>query len=155
MKHSIESEAALEAEAEPCLARSVAKVLQENPALEAVTFKPDRQTISVATIGNTDVPRLTERLWATVKRAQEADKDRSCLLLAGTGDCHTCEQPLSEREQQKITIRHDAGATGHSDHAAGADLVLFAPGAIDNYRHPESCAFFCAGSRRMATGAWG
>src|SRR5438552_3596992 len=111
MKPIAEPETAREAEAVPCLARSVAKVLHENPALEAVTFKPDRQTISVATIGNTDVPRLTERIRATVERAQAADKDRSCLLLAGMGDCHTCEQPISELEHRKTTNRHDAGAT--------------------------------------------
>src|SRR5882672_5788823 len=111
MKHSIESEAALEAEATLCVARSVAKVLAENPALEAVTFKPDQQTISVATIGNTDVPRLTERIRTSVQRAQAADKEHSCTLLAGEGDCHTCAQPLSEFERQKITIQHDAGAT--------------------------------------------
>src|SRR5215471_8911516 len=111
MKRTAEPEAASQDEVVPCLARSVAKALHENPALEAVTFKPDRQTISVATIGNTDVPRLTEQLRVTVERAQAADKDRSCLLLAGKGDCHTCEQPLSELERQRITIRHDAGAT--------------------------------------------
>src|SRR5882672_6209099 len=101
MKHSIESEAALEAEATLCVARSVAKVLAENPALEAVTFKPDRQTISVATIGKTDVPTLTERIRTTVQRAQEADKEHACTLLEGTGDCHTCGQPLSDLELRK------------------------------------------------------
>ncbi len=106
-----ESETTSEAEPVPCLARSVAKVLTENPALEAVTFQPDHQTISVATIGNTDVPRLTEHIRTTVQRAQEADRDNSCTLLAGTGDCYSCTQPLSDLERQKITIRHDAGAT--------------------------------------------
>src|SRR2546427_664870 len=111
MNRGPESETACEAEPVPCLARSVAKVLTENPALEAVTFQPDRQTISVATIGNTDVPRLTEHIRTTVQRAQEADRDNSCTLLAGTGDCLTCTQPLSELERQKIITRHDAGAT--------------------------------------------
>jgi len=94
-----------------CVARSVVKVLAENPALEAVTFKPDQQTISVATIGNTDVPRLTERIRTSVQRAQAADKEHSCTLLAGEGDCNTCAQPLSDFERQKITIQHDAGST--------------------------------------------
>src|SRR6266849_8536576 len=98
-------------EATLCVARSVVKVLAENPALEAVTFKPDRQTISVATIGNTDVPRLTERIRASVQRAQAADKEHSCTLLAGEGDCHTCAQPLSDLERHKITIQHNAGTT--------------------------------------------
>src|SRR5437879_13266338 len=97
-------EASSDAEATPCVARSVVKVLTENPALEAVTFKPDRQTISVATIGKADVPSLTERIRVTVERAQEADKEHSCTLLEGTGDCHTCAQPLSDQELQKIKI---------------------------------------------------
>lgn len=95
----------------PCLARSVAKVLKANPALEAVSFQPDRQTISVATIGKTDVPRLTADIEATVRRAQEADKDHSCQLLAGVGDCHTCSNPLSGPELEKITVKRDAGTT--------------------------------------------
>src|SRR5437870_12498429 len=111
MNRMPESEPTGEPEPEPCSARPVARVLTENPALEAVTFQPDRQTISVATIGNTDVPRLTEHIRTTVQRAQEADLDNSCTLLAGTGDCHTCTQSLSELELQKITIHHDAGAT--------------------------------------------
>src|SRR5262245_37591551 len=72
-----ESDSTSEIEATPCVARSVLEVLAENPALEAVTFKPDRQTISVATIGKADVPQLTERIRAKVQRAQEA---QSCTL---------------------------------------------------------------------------
>jgi Cd2+/Zn2+-exporting ATPase len=103
-----ESDSTSETEAAPCVARSVLEVLAENPALEAVTFKPDRQTISVATIGKADVPQLTERIRASVQRAQEG---QSCTLLSGTGDCHTCSQPLSDLQNQKITIQHDAGTT--------------------------------------------
>src|SRR3989449_298337 len=111
MSRPPESERISDTEATLCVARSVVKVLAENPALEAVTFKPDRQTISVATIGIADVPSLTERIRTSVQRAQAADKDHSCTLLSGEGDCNTCAQPLSEFERQKITIQHDAGAT--------------------------------------------
>src|SRR5678815_3788730 len=72
-----ESESINAKEAEPCVARSVVEVLAENPALEAVTFKPDQDTISVATIGKADVPQLTERIRASVQRAQEG---QSCTL---------------------------------------------------------------------------
>src|SRR5258706_3761269 len=94
-----------------CLARSVAEVLAENPALEAVTIDQGRQTISVATIGRADVPKLTERISATVRRAQEAAAGPPCNLLAGQGDCQTCAQPLADLEKQKLTIRQDAGTT--------------------------------------------
>ena len=106
-----EPKTALETDPAKCLARSVVDVLAENPALEAVTIDRARQTISVATIGRADVPKLTERISATVRRAQEAAGSSPCNLLAGEGDCQRCAQPLSDLEKQKITIRQDAGAT--------------------------------------------
>ena len=50
------------AESAKCLARSVTDVLAEGPALEAVTFNRQRKTISVATLGQVDVPKITERV---------------------------------------------------------------------------------------------
>src|SRR3954469_7802751 len=90
-----------------CLARSVADVLAECPALEAVTIDRARHTISVATIGRADVPNLTEKVSASVRRAQEAGSGDQCNLLAGQGDCHTCSLPLSELERHKISIHQD------------------------------------------------
>src|SRR5512137_1967291 len=85
-----------------CLARSVAQALAEDPTLEAVTVDQGQHTISVATLGHTDVPQLTERIRATVRRAQEASPDEPCTLLAGEDTCQTCGQPLSDFERQKI-----------------------------------------------------
>src|SRR2546421_3361567 len=106
-----ESDTEKDAGLEKCLARSVVDVLAEEPALEAVTINRARQTISVATLGKTDVPKLTERISATVQRAQQVQGEPPCLLLAGEGDCQTCDRPLSEVERQKITIRRDAETT--------------------------------------------
>ncbi len=110
---SVTTESDTEREADPakCLARSVVDALAEEPALEAVTINRARQTISVATLGKTDVPKLTERISATVQRAQQAQGEPPCNLLAGEGDCQTCDRPLSELERQKITIRRDAETT--------------------------------------------
>jgi Cd2+/Zn2+-exporting ATPase len=94
-----------------CLARSVAQALAEDPTLEAVTVDQAHQTISVATLGKTDVPKLTERISATVRQAQEAGALQPCTLLAGQTNCQTCGQPLSEFERQKITIRQEADTT--------------------------------------------
>ena len=94
-----------------CLARSVAEALVENPTLEAVTVDQAHQTISVATLGKTDVPKLSERISATVQRTQEAGASQPCTLLAGETNCRTCGQPLSDFERQKITIRQDAAST--------------------------------------------
>jgi Cd2+/Zn2+-exporting ATPase len=94
-----------------CVARSVAKAFSQEPTLEAVTIDRNRQTISVATLGKTNIPGITERIRNTIRVAQEADEKEPCLLLEGEGDCRVCAIPLSESERRKITIRHDAGAT--------------------------------------------
>lgn len=94
-----------------CVARSVAKAFSQDPTLEAVTIDRNHHTISVATLGKTNVPEITERIRETIRTAQEADEKHPCLLLEGEGDCRVCTIPLSEAERQKITIRHDAGAT--------------------------------------------
>ena len=67
-----------------CLARSVAKALQEDPSLEAVTIDRARKTISVATIGRTDPPKIAERIAFTLQSAQETQSERGCTLLAGS-----------------------------------------------------------------------
>jgi Cd2+/Zn2+-exporting ATPase len=94
-----------------CLARSVADALAEDPTLEAVTVDQAHHTISVATLGQTDVPKLTERISATVQHAQEAGPLEPCTLLAGETTCQTCGQPLSDFERKKITIRQEADTT--------------------------------------------
>src|SRR5512136_177356 len=87
-----------------CLARSVADALAEDPTLEAVTVDQARHTISVATLGQTDVPKLTARISATIQRAQASDRAQPCTLLAGETTCQTCGQPLSDFERRRISI---------------------------------------------------
>ncbi len=94
-----------------CLARSVAQALAEDPTLEAVTVDQARHTVSVATLGQTDVPKLTARISATIQQAEEHDAVQCCTLLAGETTCQTCGQPLSEFERQKITIHKEAERT--------------------------------------------
>jgi Cd2+/Zn2+-exporting ATPase len=94
-----------------CLARSVAQALAEDPTLEAVTVDQANHTIAVATLGQTDVPKLTERINATIQQAQESDAVQPCTLLAGETTCQTCGQPLSDFERQKITVRQEADTT--------------------------------------------
>ncbi len=91
-----------------CLARSVAEALATNPSLEAVTVDRQQQTISMATLGQTDVSRITAEITETVKRSAAHG---GCNLLAGQDNCGTCGQPLSDFERQRIEIRQAAGAT--------------------------------------------
>ncbi len=89
-----------------CFARAVTAVLAEEPALEAVTIDRAHQKISVATLGRTDVKKLSARITSQFQQAQEAAVGSACGLLSGTGDCLTCETPLTERERQSVRIQH-------------------------------------------------
>jgi len=100
-----------ESEARHCLARSVADTLAEEPGLEAVTIDRAHQKISVATLGRTDVEKITARISRELQSAQAASAGRHCNLLEGKNDCATCDLPLSEAERKKIVIRTDGDAT--------------------------------------------
>jgi Cd2+/Zn2+-exporting ATPase len=94
-----------------CLARAVVQALAENPALEAVTVDHGRKTISVATLGQTDVPHLTERLSAKIQAAHESDSGHHCGLLEGDAHCGGCTRPLAAVDRNKIQISQQSGAT--------------------------------------------
>lgn len=94
-----------------CLARSVVDVLSDEPSLEAVTIDRTQQKISVATLGKTDEPRLTETVSSRIQRAYEKTASEHCRLLEGKGDCRICDTPLSEQERQKITIQRCGDVT--------------------------------------------
>jgi Zn2+/Cd2+-exporting ATPase len=98
-------------EAEQCLARSVVDTLAEEPALEAVTIDRAHRKISVATLGKTDVEKLTARITTKFQAVQSADANRVCSLLAGKDDCAVCDLPLSEAERRQFTIRSEGDAT--------------------------------------------
>jgi len=111
MTSGSEREQSPEAHARACLARSVMDALAQDPTLEAVTIDRAHKKISVATLGRTDVPRLTERISKTFQRAQETKSDHGCTLLAGQGECRNCVDPLSDVQRQKIVIQHDGEKT--------------------------------------------
>jgi Cd2+/Zn2+-exporting ATPase len=94
-----------------CLARAVADTLVEEPTLEAVTIDRAKRKISVATLGKTDVPRLTERITCQFKSAQATDVGHVCSILTGEGDCFTCEMPLTEDLRKRISIKQDGNIT--------------------------------------------
>ncbi|HWD92448.1 MAG TPA: cation-translocating P-type ATPase [Verrucomicrobiae bacterium] len=94
-----------------CLARSVVDVLSQEPSLEAVTINRTEQKISVATLGKTDEPRLTETVTGRIQQAYQKGPIAHCRLLDGELDCHTCDAPLSESERRRITIQHQGDVT--------------------------------------------
>jgi Cd2+/Zn2+-exporting ATPase len=100
-----------ESEAGHCLARSVVDTLADEPGLEAVTIDRAHRKISVATLGRTDVEKITARISRELQSAQAASARHHCSLLDGKNDCATCDLPLSETERKKIVIRTDDDAT--------------------------------------------
>lgn len=94
-----------------CLARSVAASLAAEPLLEAVTIDAEHQKISVATLGQADVAKISRELTEKLQAAQQASAATGCSLLAGKKECGGCEVPLTPAELQKITIRHDQRGT--------------------------------------------
>ena len=96
---------------ERCLARSLIATLAAEPTLEAVTIDRVHQKISVATLGRTDVDKLTTRITRELATAQTNSGENHCSLLTGKSDCAHCAQPLSETDWKKITIRTEGDAT--------------------------------------------
>ena len=94
-----------------CLARSVVDALSKEPSLEAVTINRTQQKISVATLGKTDEPRITETVTGRIQEAYGKGVSEHCLLLEGAGDCRSCAAPLSESERKLITIQHEGEVT--------------------------------------------
>lgn len=92
------------------MARSVVDALADEPTLEAVTFDHAKQTISVATLGRTDVEEISRRLNEKIHAAQTAAGE-ACQLLTGQGDCANCAAPLSVAEQRGVTIQRTASTT--------------------------------------------
>lgn len=95
---------------ENCLARSLADTLAAEPSLEAVTIDRGRQKISVATLGRTDVGRITSRISEHLRVAETSRAQNRCSLLAGKAECASCSQPLDEDERRKITIHIEGNA---------------------------------------------
>ena len=76
-----------------------------------MTIDAAHQKISVATLGKTDEPRLTQNVANRIRSAYENASSEHCLLLEGKGDCRACDTPLSEIERKNITIRHEGNST--------------------------------------------
>src|SRR5262245_51895845 len=93
-----------------CLVRSVAEEMEREPSLEAVTIDRVHKTISVATLGRTDVPKITERVRETIEQASDLTPS-SCNLLAEKGDCYSCDRPLNDSESHRITVTHTPDST--------------------------------------------
>ncbi|HEU5125021.1 MAG TPA: cation-translocating P-type ATPase [Verrucomicrobiae bacterium] len=94
-----------------CLTRSVVDALAAEPTLEAITIDRAQQTISVATLGKTDEPRIAQAVAGSIQKAYQSGPETRCRLLEGEEECHTCDAPLSPEERRKISIQRQGDQT--------------------------------------------
>ena len=94
-----------------CLARTMLNTLAEEPTLEAVTIDRANKKISVATLGRTDIGKITARVSHEFESAQVDVAKNHCTLLDGKSYCTACEMPLTEAERKAVIIRTEGDAT--------------------------------------------
>ncbi len=105
--HALFEVPSLDPAGECCIARSVVRILTDEPALEAITFDRNRKTVSVATLGRVDEAQITARVSQELEQGCDAPSSQSCDLLTGVGDCWSCGRPLLAKDRGRVMIQHD------------------------------------------------
>lgn len=96
---------------EACLARSILATFSQEPRLEAVALDPERETVSVATLGMADMDRLRERLADSLQRAKDCQPNGQCAMLGGTGDCASCGTPVPVEALRHFIVSREGSVT--------------------------------------------
>ncbi len=94
-----------------CLARSVVRVLADEPSLEAVTIDRRQERVAIATLGRVDAPGLQERIVRSLREAERSRTETRCGLLEGRDECLACASPLDGQDRKRITISHEGNQT--------------------------------------------
>lgn len=90
-----------------CVYQEVARLLAEEPQLEAVAFQPKNQLLSIATIGNDPGKRLAGRVTEAV-----AERQRQCGVLDASGNCEQCGEPPSRKVgDANVVVKDVLGST--------------------------------------------
>ena len=95
---------------EPCAVENVARVISEEPRLEAVAFESKSRRLSMATLGGDPGARLAQRVSAAVALP---DKSR-CGIPAADGTCSQCGSSIDARaggSSQRIMVKQVHGNT--------------------------------------------
>ncbi|HEX8280676.1 MAG TPA: hypothetical protein VF551_04825, partial [Chthoniobacterales bacterium] len=75
-----------------CVYKNVARLLSEEPRLEAVAFQPQNQLLSIATLGDDRSQRIAGRVSEAV-----AEREQQCGVLDERGNCEQCGEPPSRK----------------------------------------------------------
>ena len=96
-----------------CLVEGVAKLLHDEPQLEAVTLRPGEHSVQIATMGprqEGEDRELKQRVSGMLTSLKQREDGRLCGLVTGKNDCGGCKHPSADllRNQVKLTQTHEA-----------------------------------------------
>ncbi|MGZ5023902.1 MAG: heavy metal translocating P-type ATPase, partial [Chthoniobacterales bacterium] len=85
----------------------VARLLEEEPQLEAVAFQPKNQLLSIATLGADRGQRIAGRVTEAV-----AEREQQCGILDASGICAQCgEAPSRKVGDANVVVKDVLGST--------------------------------------------
>ncbi|MGZ4984050.1 MAG: hypothetical protein ACXV9Q_08110, partial [Chthoniobacterales bacterium] len=92
---------------EHCVYRNVARLLEEEPQLEAVAFQPKNHLLSIATLGADRGQRIAGRVTEAV-----AEREQQCGILDASGICAQCgEAPSRKVGDANVVVKDVLGST--------------------------------------------
>lgn len=94
-----------------CVVRAILNTFAREPNLEAVTVDAQAHTVSVATLGQTDMDRLRQRLMEALQQVRDIHAGAPCGAAEGDCDCRHCPAPLSAAELRQFNIHREGGIT--------------------------------------------
>src|SRR3954452_5068918 len=90
-----------------CVYKNVARLLAEEPRLEAVAFQPKNQLLSMATLGDDRGQRIADRVTEAV-----ADREQQCGVLDARGLCAECGVAPSQKVgDANVVVKDVLGST--------------------------------------------
>ncbi|MFL6595433.1 MAG: heavy metal translocating P-type ATPase [Chthoniobacterales bacterium] len=90
-----------------CVYKNVARLLAEEPRLEAVAFQPKNQLLSIATLGDDRGQRIADRVTEAV-----ADREQQCGVLDADGLCAECGvAPAQKVGDANVVVKDVLGST--------------------------------------------
>lgn len=90
-----------------CVYRKVARLMTEEPQLEAVAFQSKNQLLSVATLGDDRGRRIADRVSEAV-----AERESGCGVLDARGNCEQCGEPPSRQVgTANVVVKDVLGST--------------------------------------------
>ncbi|MEO5720990.1 MAG: cation-translocating P-type ATPase [Chthoniobacterales bacterium] len=90
-----------------CVYRKVARLMTEEPQLEAVAFQPKNHLLSIATLGDDRGRRIADRVSEAV-----AEREQACGVLDARGNCEQCGEPPARKVgSANVVVKDVLGST--------------------------------------------